>query len=219
MRDVFINYIEQRDEIGTRQFLELLSLIPTGDVRDSITRLRRPPDRQNALFGKLMLRHFFNQHGEHGDPLLKLRLGPYRKPFIEDAGFSFNISHSGNVAVCAFYAEAPIGIDIEKVSDIDVREFAEHFDPDDVNLMQKPGQLRFFYQRWTQKEAVLKGHGTGLLTPLIQVNTSGTVATIEDEKWFLQEISINEDYVCHVAVPHEQFKIHVNKSTIQDFLN
>ena len=102
-------------------------------------------------------------YGEQGKPALA-------QPADEPAPLSFNLSHSGDVALVAVVwagSELQLGVDVEHARE--GREFASiansFFAPDEVAVFRKLAvaeQPAAFYRAWTRKEAYLKAIGTGL---------------------------------------------------------
>jgi 4'-phosphopantetheinyl transferase len=178
-----------------------LDVMPPG-IRASILRYNRWQDRQATLFGKLLLlralRIKFQDAGIQQFHLLDVtRFG---KPFIP-GGPDFNISHSEDMIVLAVIQSGAVGIDIEKIRPVNLQDFSqdlpeianlqEKYDADDVNSL--------FFDCWTQKEAVLKGYGKGLLAPLEQVAIKEGAACFRESTWFIRKLFIKEGYCCHVA--------------------
>jgi 4'-phosphopantetheinyl transferase len=103
-------------------------------------------------------------YGEHGKPALLREVDGVEPPL------SFNLSHSGDVALVAVVWERPqlqIGIDVEEARP--GREFVSiaesFFAPDEVEVFRRlpaSEQPAAFYRAWTRKEAYLKAIGTGL---------------------------------------------------------
>ncbi len=100
-------------------------------------------------------------YGEHGKPTLAARFG---------LGPTFNLSHSGEVALVGIVIQAGtlrLGVDIELAKrERAVTEIAESFFAADelVDFAARPLHERVdaFYRFWACKEAYLKALGTGL---------------------------------------------------------
>jgi 4'-phosphopantetheinyl transferase len=91
------------------------------------------------------------------------------KPRLRDAaGLHVSVSHSGELVAVATTPAAPIGVDIEVVTERDYLGLARAF--------LAPGETvdgpDSFYTMWTRKEAVIKATGDGLRMPLPQVAVS-----------------------------------------------
>jgi len=99
-------------------------------------------------------------HPEHG------------KPFVAGAaGLSFNVSHSGDVAVVAVALHAEVGADVEVLRP---RRFLDRLATrvltDDEYArwcaLSSDARLEAFLRSWTGREAYLKAIGLGLRAPL-----------------------------------------------------
>lgn len=83
------------------------------------------------------------------------------------AEFSFNLSHTNNVIVCAVSVLGNVGIDVEFVrNDRQVVGISDRFfSPKEVDLMRSLREHEksiLFYRLWTLKEAFVKAEGRGL---------------------------------------------------------
>ena len=116
----------------------------------------------------------------------------YGAPYIE-GGPHFSISHCKR-GIAVAVSENPIGIDIESI---------RTFSPDLMRkTMNEDEQLRItssaipeveFIRLWTQKEAILKLQGTGIISDLHHVLTHA-----QDVSW--TEISpLDKGYICTIA--------------------
>ncbi len=82
---------------------------------------------------------------EHGKPLL-----------LSHPQWHFNLSHSGDWAVCALDDE-PIGIDIEQYREVDVENLSTRcYGADAAQTSDE------FLQAWTRQESYVKATGAGL---------------------------------------------------------
>ena len=106
------------------------------------------------------------------------------KPYAKDLPVWFNISHSGDMVVCAV-DERPIGIDIEKIRPIDLKLAKRICTDEELNYLfahapteqdfvytTDQGLLTRFFQLWTAKEAYGKCTGVGVSDIRKQVLTS-----------------------------------------------
>ena len=85
------------------------------------------------------------------------------KPYTESAKVEFSISHSKSIAVCVI-SDRPVGIDIEKMRDVNLNVAKKLFTPDEqkyVFQIKKFYKQRFF-EIWTRKEAYVKLIGYGI---------------------------------------------------------
>lgn len=89
------------------------------------------------------------------------------RPFVPNAGFDFNVSHSGDLALIAVLpGKGSVGVDVERIVDVsDLLGLARTVcTPRELAQLLRRGEqlLESFYRLWTCKEAYLKGIGSGL---------------------------------------------------------
>jgi 4'-phosphopantetheinyl transferase len=133
--------------------------------------------------GRGLLRELLGKYHRQEPAGLEFSYGPYGKPSLSGAnassGLSFNLAHSGNLAVLAISKERNLGIDIELIKpessgdDIARRYFSAR---EATELLALPPEERIeaFFHCWTRKEAYLKATGMGLQTPLDSFSVSLT---------------------------------------------
>lgn len=140
------------------------------------------------------------------------RHGPRGKPFLEGGELSFNLSHSGQLALVAVAAEE-VGVDVEKVRRLEsLTQIAErHFsDREFAALDELEGDARelAFYRCWTRKEAYIKALGEGLSMALdsFEVSIAAQAAFLachdgreDPARWSMLDVSPCADYVGAVA--------------------
>lgn len=114
-------------------------------------------------------------HGELRCPLRDVPIcrETHGKPVLKDCtNLFFNISHSGDYAVCAV-SKQPVGIDIERIGAYQpnvARRVCS--DAEQKLLEQCEDPARLFYRLWTLKESYVKLTGTGISVPLSQITFS-----------------------------------------------
>lgn len=142
------------------------------------------------------------------------------KPSIEGPGdvspFSFNLSHSVGLALCAVAGFETVGVDVEACRETrDLMPIARRFFSADeqaqLSALPEDRQCAAFYQCWSSKEALLKAWGTGLATPLDRFTVRvapGHAAVIaidipewNRQPWQLYPVNVPCGYAAAVAVP------------------
>lgn len=106
----------------------------------------------------------------------EIKTGDNGKPYIAGGPY-FNISHSGQMALCAV-SDYEVGCDIEKISaareDIAKRFYAPCEYEALMSRAQGPDRDEYFFKLWTLKESYIKftgkGIGTGLETFAIKAD-------------------------------------------------
>lgn len=98
---------------------------------------------------------------------LKYRIGENGKPRFARYPMHFNLSHSGDYAMCVC-SDTPIGADIQQIRpNIDIRKLMTRFfteqERDEVlGIADETEQRELFFRRWTRREAYTKLTGEGL---------------------------------------------------------
>jgi 4'-phosphopantetheinyl transferase len=130
--------------------------------------------RRRFVHAHLCLRQILGRYTGVAPGLLEFGCGDDGKPFLRNAGpgfpLSFNLSHSGELAVVAVGGVAQIGVDIEQIRPIQDWEqiAAGAFHPVEKEWVRASAGKRKapFFDVWTAKEAYIKAEGRGLAHPL-----------------------------------------------------
>ncbi|UNY98300.1 4'-phosphopantetheinyl transferase superfamily protein [Zhouia spongiae] len=172
-------------------------------LQKDIIKYYRWQDRQNTLFGKLLIYAGYYMIYNRKIDFNNYSKSAYGKPQMENIGFEFNISHSGEMVVCAFSKEK-VGIDIEQIIDIDIECFNSVFTSDEFKEIKSKKGFKF-YEYWTAKEAVVKAIGLGLSLPLSEIRIMRDYVSYKDIKWFKEKI-IFDNYFCTNVSPVKSVK-------------
>lgn len=158
------------------------------DKRKNVERFRFEDDKKRSVAGEMLAKKAIAEWC--GMPAEEIVFGfaENGKPFAENTDAQFNISHSGNLVVCAVDGR-PVGIDVEQIRHIDLKIakriytddelcYLFGFPPseDDFNVLPDEGMLLRFFELWTAKEANLKYTGAGITENLktLSVNSEKT---------------------------------------------
>lgn len=128
-------------------------------------------------------------YNEHGKPFFQNKSDGQRIPNVD-----FNLSHCKN-GIAVAINDQPVGVDIESFHNIDsplIKRTMNEAEIQQINASNNPAKV--FTQLWTQKEAVLKLLGTGLIDNLHDVlndcQHKYQIETMVDEQ---------KQYACSVA--------------------
>lgn len=174
--------------------------------RRKINDLRFEKDKCRTLVGKILLLDILKENMHWEDKILpELYYNEYKKPQIINSlnlGY-FNISHSEDIVACAYARNGDIGLDVEKIVDVDVNEFKEVLTLDEYYLL-KSGTNTDFFRLWTTKEAIMKAVGKGFFLdprdiplPSLQENYFNLI--IENMNLHVYSQHLNEDYMLAIA--------------------
>lgn len=197
---IYIYYSNISKENHENLLKNELVKFPT-DFQEKIKRYRRWQDAQLSLFGRILLlrgiKEIYNQDYQDNE----IQYTKYNKPYFEDDLIHFNISHSGNIIVCAITDKSEIGIDIEIITNIEIGDFKSQFTENEWNkIVLSNNKKEAFFDYWTQKEAVVKAYGYGLTIPLKSFEILENKTIINNEKFYLQELKIDTKYKCYLSL-------------------
>lgn len=124
-------------------------------------------DRKRSLCAGYLLNHAIHENY----PAIQLPLEtayaePNGKPYFQEyPEIQFNLSHSGDYAVCVLH-DRPVGVDIEQCKhmkeSIAKRFFAPEEYEDIIAVQDEQERTRRFYRYWVLKESFMKAVGLGL---------------------------------------------------------
>lgn len=144
--------------------------------RQRLAALRRPDDRARFTLGAVLLRLMVGHHLDQPPAAVLVdrtcaECGrPHGRPRVGGDQLFASVSHSGERVVAALTGSGPVGVDVERVVDLDIAALL-----DTVLSVEERGAVRSrrdFFRTWTRKEAVLKATGDGLLHPMNEVVVS-----------------------------------------------
>ncbi len=182
-------------------------------------RFRFERDRSRYIVGRATLRLLLARYMGAEPAELEIGYGEFDKPYL-DGGPSFNLSHSGHVALYAFAAAGELGIDVElDDADLSREQIAERFfSPVEVGVLRAlptDVQPRAFLTCWTRKEAFIKARGDGLslalesfdvtLAPSVPAALLRTAWCAEEAaEWRIEDLSDRQGgYIAAVALRGE----------------
>lgn len=159
------------------------------EKQERVDRFRYVDDRKRTVAGEMLARLSIADWCGISAESIQFGMNSLGKPFAKDLPVEFNISHSGNIVVCAV-SSIPIGIDIEQIRPIDIKVVNHICCPDELTYIfdqttydadyaidQNPEMLARFFEIWTAKEAYCKCLGTGI-TDLKSINTQALATEI-----------------------------------------
>lgn len=150
---------------------------------DELSRMKRfyfERDRHQFLLTRYLVRNMLSHYFPVMEPRdWRFSYSKLGKPFIDSKilgnSFSFNISHTRELIVCAVAPCRHVGIDIELPGlKQDVLGIADHYFSDrEKEFLRRQSKLKkekYFYRFWTLKEALLKAEGKGLSIGLDKIS-------------------------------------------------
>ena len=135
--------------------------------RERAAQLRQPADRLRSLAAGALLQQAMNRAGLPGEARA-LTVSPLGQPLLArtDTPFHFSLSHSGDIALCA-YSCAPLGADVEEPRHPALQIAARKFASGESRwVFAQPDPEAAFFRLWVLKESYVKALGVGLSLPL-----------------------------------------------------
>jgi 4'-phosphopantetheinyl transferase len=165
-------------------------------------------DRQRFVAARALLRTILASYLETNASRLRFSYSKKEKPSLvaehARSDVTFNVTHSGGIALLAFTRGREIGVDVEQVRhDFDpgaiARRYFSTHEQNQLAGLPAEEQVEAFFRCWTRKEAYIKATGDGLSLPLSQFDVSlaagdrnALLATRPDRSeagsWLLQEV-------------------------------
>ena len=144
------------------------------DKQLRVNRFRFMDDKKRTVAGEILARKAVAEWCDVSEKSIVFDKTETGKPYAKGLPVEFNISHSGDMVVCAV-DDKPVGIDIEEIRPMDLK-VAKHVCTDDELIYlfgytpteqdfaytTDHGLLTRFFKLWTSKEAYGKCMGFGL---------------------------------------------------------
>jgi 4'-phosphopantetheinyl transferase len=168
-----------RDSDGELE--QLASLFPQNEFQTHL-RFGEYPGVRRSLPSWALVRILLARYLQVEPASIQFEFGVFGKPYIAGNSVYFNLARSREQAIVAIATCRRIGIDIEDVSQtrqigalmqriLTQRERAR------LRGLSEPRKREMFFRYWVRKEALLKGIGTGLSTPMNKVDVSDCTDT------------------------------------------
>jgi 4'-phosphopantetheinyl transferase len=183
-------------------------------------------DRRSFVVARGILRATIANYLEAAPSALRFSYNEFGKPRLEGSkkfcDLSFNVSHSGGLALIAIALCRDVGVDIEAINDsVRTEQVAKHFfsAAEVAALARLPQSLRTagFFNCWTRKEAYIKARGRGLSIPLdsfdVTLIPGEPAALIRTEdpsdlsNWKIENLQIDSGYAGAIVAAGGDWKI------------
>jgi 4'-phosphopantetheinyl transferase len=208
---------------GVAQWLPILS----PDERTRGSRFHRASDRHYFIAGRAILRQILGAYLDTDPKSVSFAYSEKSKPALgeDHAGsdLTFNISHSGTIALLAFARSRQLGVDVEQIRrDFDTAPIAARFfsqvEQEELAMLPADQRNDAFFFCWTRKEAYIKATGEGLSLPLRQFDVSlaprsqsALLATRPDlaecQRWRLRDVAVEPGYAAAICVSGTGWKL------------
>jgi 4'-phosphopantetheinyl transferase len=198
-------------------------------AEDELTRAARfhfEKDRNHYIVARAWLRKLLAAYLGVRPRALRFSYAEKGKPGLEESqrsSLSFNLAHSGGMAIYAFSRHREIGVDLEFIrEDLADEKIAERFfsKREIADFRNMPAELRkrAFFDCWTRKEAYIKARGDGLSMPLDEFDVSfvpGEIAALlrnhkepeEVNRWMMQAVEAPDGYVAALVASGQDWQL------------
>jgi 4'-phosphopantetheinyl transferase len=156
-----------------------LATFLTPDEHERAARFRHADDVRRYRVARGALRVLVARYLDTAPGALRFEYGVHGKPALAQglarADLQFNLSHSGDVALAAFFVGHPVGVDLEHgARTVDALALAGRYGSPAERAMLAAidpyARSRRFIELWTCKEAWLKAAGLGVTAGLAAVD-------------------------------------------------
>lgn len=156
-------FLVQVDNNLDKETFHYLMQFVNKEKQDRILRQKKKENANAILIADILVKYALKKVFNLDITKIKIGYGDLNKPFLVDyPDIHFNVSHSGNMVVCAVY-DKPIGIDIQ------INQYCPNIFIDKVcnkdeilKIEMSEDRISEFIKIWTQKEAVMKKTGQGI---------------------------------------------------------
>lgn len=166
--------------------------------QESILNIQSEPKRQERIAADYLRKKAIADYCGIAQEKIEFDISIKGKPLVKNLDVHFNISHSSGYVVCAV-SDKEIGIDIEKIREINPRAAEKFASPQEIEYIRN--SKNGFFEIWTLKEAYFKCIGTGLGADIkkvsFTVNKDGTKCSENGFEFFFKEIA--DGYICSVC--------------------
>lgn len=191
MKIAFISSAEIGDELLAEWLLEA-----DESKRREISLMRQADKRRLRIAADHLCRTAAAEALGLSPAEVKFGKNEHGKPITD--GMEFNLSHSGDIAVCAV-SDKPIGIDIEALREIRTDAAKRFASAEELEYIGS--DPRRLFEIWTLKEAYFKCVGTGIGSDIKSVTFTVDGDDIRCSKpgFTCKFISIADGYICSVC--------------------
>lgn len=176
---------------------QALSLMPEA-FRQRVSLYKIRSELQSRLAGRLLLRRLFR---EYSLPLLlsDVKYTIHHKPIL-DTNFDFSIAHTDGLVLCSGTTAGPIGIDAEKIQDIELIDYKHFLTDNEWAMLSEIESETNFWDIWTIKEAVAKACGQGIEIPLHTLDTTISPLAVGSDAFRWRKLDVGANFAAHLAV-------------------
>ncbi len=187
------------DQLDRYVFASLLDELPEF-IQTKILKYRRWQDQQEHVLSKILLLIAIRRFSHQRASLKDLKFTATNRPFL-DSQFDFNISHSSGCVACCISTVSRVGIDSERIQEVDLNDYHNHIHNDElIRIHHATSPPLEFFRYWTKLEAVIKADGRGVGIPLKEISfTQDGKCFLSGKIWQLHQVNLFKNHISHLA--------------------
>jgi 4'-phosphopantetheinyl transferase len=167
---------------------------------ESLAKKKVPSSKTASFLGMCLLGICLEEFGLSLSLLQSLIQDEFGKPHFNTGYYDFNISHSGDLVVCAFVEKSRIGIDIEQIKQFNFHEVTGSLSLSHREIIANAKDpLIEFYSVWTKCESILKAEGVGLAVSPSEITFLSRYGILGTNRWYNVPLNIADGYSCTLA--------------------
>lgn len=173
--------------------------------KEKLLRQKNAHNRRQGIGAELLLIEAIRSLGREISMPLSIQAGGGGKPSLNDGMVFFNLSHSGNYALCAI-SDQELGADVQVNSTYRADLASRFFSLEEQQYLQRASDPDDAFARlWTLKESYIKAKGEGLRIPLqsftVRMQDDGVVLPVNGAGFWYSRIPGAHIAVCTLNEP------------------
>lgn len=206
-------YYVQINDVVSEEKIEYFKSFLSAEKQERLDRFHFRADMLRTLYGEVLMRYVMCKRIGVQNHDLQIEKNEYGKPYLKNHNLQYNISHSGNMVICAI-SNNEVGVDIEEIKDMDIEIVKRCYsEKEAAYIIEQQGnvQLREFYRIWTLKEAYVKYLGVGIHKSFDSFSFDEKVVSGSEFRFqengktvYFKQYDLN-GYMCSVCHPQNEF--------------
>ncbi|MGT2924936.1 4'-phosphopantetheinyl transferase family protein [Streptococcus caviae] len=169
--------------------------------RERIDKFKNKDDKLRSIASDILIRQTVSTYKNIPIENVEILTNPFGKPYTPNCRLEYSVSHSHQLSILGFGFH-PIGVDIEKMEEIEFDAIFKQFgtDLEYANFKKSVYQKEYFYKIWTLKEAYFKCLGTGITDlQAIEIIIKDDQIIVDKLGYHFESFLINKDYMVAIC--------------------
>ena len=187
-----------------------LQKLITSEELKKAKRLPSPKEQIQAIASRAAMRLLLAHYLQTPPKKIQFHYSSNGKPYLKNTPITFNLSHSGSLALLAITHTMPIGIDLEKINPHrPIQRLAKrHFSIEECKWIEaQPQPTTAFYQLWVFKEALAKASASSLYQELHTKILPPSSKPFRAKQYMLHPLYLSAEYAAALATSASNCKI------------